>query len=172
MTTPDFDPAAILRVLDQRRVDYVLVGGYAATLHGAVRPTRDIDVTPATSAENLIQLAAALSDLHAGIRVDGFPDGLPFATSAEALRGVEMLNLRTSHGDLDLAFTPAGFPAGYDDLIARAGRHQVSGLTVRVAALADIITSKTQAGRQKDLLALPELHTLAAATSRERDRPG
>lgn len=164
MTEAGFDPAAILATLDRHRVDYVLVGGYAANLHGAIRPTRDIDVTPATTDDNLTRLVAALRDLHAGIRVDETPEGLPFDTSAEALRGVNMLNLRTAHGDLDLTFAPAGFPAGYDDLVGHAARHNVAGITVQVAALADIITSKTEAGRQKDLLALPELRRLAADT--------
>lgn len=171
MSEPDFDPAAIVAALDRHQVDYVLVGGYAANLHGARRPTRDIDVTPATTADNLTRLVAALRDLRAGIRVDESADGLPFDTSADALRGVRMLNLRSVHGDLDLAFAPAGFPAGYDDLIDQAGRHVIAGIAVRVAALKDIIASKTEAGRQKDLLALPELHRLAKDASGGRDEP-
>lgn len=85
---------------------------------------------------------------------------------------MKMLNLRTAHGDLDLTFTPAGFPAGYDDLIGQSTQHLVAGLTVRVAALADIIASKTEAGRQKDLFALPELHTLLARMSDRRRKSG
>lgn len=171
MTEAGFDPAAILKALDRHGVDYVLVGGYAANLHGAVRPTRDIDVTPATTVENLARLATALGDLHAGVRVDELPEGLPFDTSPEALRGVKMLNLRTAHGDLDLAFAPEGFPAGYEDLIGSASGHLVAGLTVQVAALRDIIASKTAAGRQKDLLALSELHKLAGDSSGGGESP-
>lgn len=73
----------------------MIVGGYAAQLRGATKPTTDIDVTPATTPENLDRLAAALRDLRAGIRVDDVPEGVPFDTSAEALRGMKMLNLRT-----------------------------------------------------------------------------
>jgi hypothetical protein len=40
-------------VLERYGVEYVIVGGYAARVHGSTRPTRDVDVTPATSAENL-----------------------------------------------------------------------------------------------------------------------
>jgi hypothetical protein len=75
---------------------------------------------------------------------------------------MKMLNLRTAHGDFDLTFAPAGFPAGYADLIGQSEPHVVYGITIRVAALADIITSKTDAARQKDFEALPELHQLAA----------
>lgn len=80
---------------------------------------------------------------------------------------MKMLNLRTPHGDIDLTFVPAGFPAGYDDLIAQASPHVIDGVTVQIASLADIITSKSEAGRQKDLLALPELRQLAAANDQD-----
>lgn len=85
---------------------------------------------------------------------------MPFGTSADALRGVRTLNLQTEHGDLDLTFVPDG-TAGYDDLIRSATAEPVGGAVVHVAALTDIIRSKTAAGRQKDIEALPELHALA-----------
>jgi len=100
-----------------------VVGGFAANVYGAVRPTKDIDVAPATTTQNLTRLAAALRELKAGIRVDEMPKGLPFDTSAEALKGMRMLNLRSEFGDLDLTFSLAGFPGGYADLIGRAGEH-------------------------------------------------
>lgn len=156
----EFDAPAILTVLDHHHVDYVIVGGYAAQLHGATRPTTDIDVTPSTTPDNLDRLARALRDLRAGIRVDDLPDGLPFDTSAEALRGVRMLNLRTPHGDLDIAFTPEG-TSGYDDLSRSAERRIVGGIEIQLASLQDIIRSKEAAGRAKDFVALPELHRLA-----------
>jgi len=53
----------------------VLIGGYAAQLHGARRPTVDLDVTPEPTVENLGRLAAALEDLDARIRVDGVEGG-------------------------------------------------------------------------------------------------
>ncbi|MDP9092559.1 MAG: hypothetical protein M3N95_06335 [Actinomycetota bacterium] len=162
MTSPELDAHRIFDVLDRHHVDYVVLGGYAAQLYGARRPTTDVDVAPATTEDNLTRLVAALRELQAGIRVNDVPDGLPFDTSADALRGMKMLNLRTPHGDMDLTFSPAGFPAGYDDLIGHARPHLVDGVTVQVAALNDIITSKTAAGRQKDLQALPELRRLAA----------
>jgi hypothetical protein len=71
----------MLAVLDRHHVDYVVVGGFAANVHGAVRPTKDIDVAPATTMENLTRLAAALRELKAGIRVDELPEGLPFDTT-------------------------------------------------------------------------------------------
>jgi hypothetical protein len=172
MTAAAFDASKIVEVLERHRVDYVLVGGYAAVLYGSRRPTEDIDIAPATTKENLDRLAKALRELRARIRVDGVPDGLTFDTSAEALRGMTMLNLTTSYGDCDLTFSPAGFPHGYDDLIGSSGERRIGDVTVRVAALDDIIRSKASANRPKDQEALPELEAMARRISQgERQQP-
>lgn len=165
MTTPPFQADQLLAVLDRHGVEYVLIGGYAATVHGARRPTQDVDITPAVTQENLSRLTAALRELRAGIRVDDMPEGLPFDTSAEALRGIRTLNLRTAYGDIDLTFEPDG-TRGFDDLAATATARQVDGMVVRVAALDDIIRSKEAAGRAKDEDALPELYRLARTQRR------
>lgn len=162
MTAADaFDPVGIVEVLCHHRVDFVLVGGYAAALYGARRPTYDIDIAPSTAAENLHRLANALRELGASVRVDGLPDGLPFDSSAESLRGLRILNLRTPVGDLDITFAPAGFPDGYDELRPGAQPYNVGTVTIEVADLEDVIRSKEAAGRPKDLDALPELLNLA-----------
>lgn len=153
---PGLDAPAILATFDRHQVEYVVVGGYAANLHGSTRVTTDIDLTPNRSHENLHHLAAALRDLGGGIRVDDLDHGIPFDASPESLAGMLTLNLRTPHGDLDLTFEPDGTD-GYPDLIRNAEDHSIGALHVHVACLADIIRSKTAAGRPKDLQALPEL---------------
>jgi len=66
-------------------------------------------------------------------------------------------------------FSPAGFPGGYADLIGRAGEFVVDGLTIRVAALQDVISSKAAANRLKDQDALPELIHLARRVDSGKD---
>lgn len=154
-----FDPERLLAILVDEGVEFVIVGGYAALLHGASRPTEDVDVTPATTTQNLTCLTRALKRLRARIRTEDVPEGLPFSTSAEAMRGILMLNLTTEFGDLDITFQPSG-TEGYDDLIVNAEERDLAGLEIRVAALADIVRSKEAAGRDKDIRALAELHEL------------
>ena len=60
---PRFDPESMLRVLEAHSVDYVLIGGLAATLHGSPLRTGDADICPATKLQNLQRLAAALVDI-------------------------------------------------------------------------------------------------------------
>ena len=164
------DASALLEVLERHRVQYVVVGGFAAELHGSVRRTADVDVVPRATADNLERLAAALREVQAKIRTAGLPEGLPFSPSGEAMAAMTMLNLVTTHGELDLNFTPSG-TAGYEDLHVDATTFAVGRVQVQVASLADVIRSKTAAGRPKDFEALPELHQLAGTGSDSDVRP-
>lgn len=149
----------MLRVLEENGVRYVLIGGLAATLHGSPYVTTDVDITPERTPDNLAALAGALVQLEANVRTEGEPGGLPFDRSPELLSRVEILDLTTKHGDLDLTFQPAG-THGYQDLRRRAIRVAIRGTEVVVAALADVIRSKEAANREKDRLTLPTLRRL------------
>ena len=46
MASGDFDPEAMLKVLTEGEVRFILIGGMAAVLHGDVGVTVDIDVVP------------------------------------------------------------------------------------------------------------------------------
>jgi hypothetical protein len=154
----------MLAVLEQHGVRCVVIGGYAAVLAGADILTRDLDITPELDPANLERLANALAELHAAIRVPGEPP-VPLPADARLLARAEILNLITDAGELDITASPDG-TNGYPDLKHRA--RPAPGHTadcVTIAALEDIIRSKTAAGRAKDLQGLPALQT---ALDRER----
>jgi hypothetical protein len=162
---PRFDPEAMLRVLTDHQVRYILIGGLAATLHGSPLRTGDADICPARDDDNLARLASALGQLGARIRTADAPAGLPFACDATFFRNVELVNLTTSVGDLDVCFIPAG-TRGYDELHSRVVDYDLGGLVVPVAALADVIRSKEAASRDKDKAALPTLRALLDRSSK------
>jgi hypothetical protein len=153
------DPQRIFTVLERHGVDYVLIGGLAAVLHGSALVTNDADICPRRTPENLERLAAALRALDARLRTRGDPQGVEFACDASFLGGVNLLNLETSAGQFDIAFSPAGFD-GYDALAASADAYEIDGTRVQVAALRDVIHSKETANRLKDQAALPHLYAL------------
>jgi len=154
-----FDPSALLTQLAAFEVDYVLVGGLAAVVHGSPTTTNDADIVPARDRENLERLSNALRSLGARIRDIATPDGIPFDPHPALLSGMQILNLQTMFGDLDLTFSPAALD-DYGALVAESQMFVVAGIEVRVASLADVIRSKTAAGRPKDLAVLPTLHAL------------
>ena len=157
----------------EHEVQYLVVGGIGAQLHGATRPTADFDSLPSTPRENLARLAAAMKELNAFLRVEGLDDDeareLPTRLDEVSLARMDISTWRTDAGDLDVLTaipTRDGGQAFYDDLAGRATRVQVAGVLVRVASLADIIASKEWADRPKDRDALPELRRLSNDATR------
>ncbi len=163
----EFRPEQILAVLAEHGVDYVLIGGLAAAIHGSDMVTTDLDITPERSRANLSRLTDALRALHAGIRSDAVPDKLPFSHDAVSLSKADRWNLTTDFGDLDIAFIPAG-TKGYPDLRRRAIVITIMGTTTTVASLADIIRSEEAADRPKDRMAVPALRRLQDEIDRRR----
>ncbi len=153
------DPECIFRVLQDHDVEYVLIGGLAAVLHGSPALTNDADIVPLKDAPNLERLAAALRALEARLRVLDSPDGIRFDPHPALLQSMASLNLTTRCGDLDLTFSPAALD-DYDALVAHSVVFEIAGMRIKVAALADIIRSKEAAGRPKDHATLPVLHAL------------
>jgi hypothetical protein len=155
-----FDPIAMCEVLAEEGVDFVVVGGFAAIIHGSPLPTEDLDVLPARTRDNLERLARALRRLDAKIRTSAEP----VATNLDAgfiANMPHMLNLVTRYGDMDLVFTPAGPLTGFDEWSKQARAALLrTGLVVTVASLDDVIASKQAANRPKDQRSLPYLESL------------
>lgn len=165
----DFRPERILAVLAEHIVDYVMIGGLAAALHGSDMVTTDLDITPAASADNLERLSAALRSLHARIRSDELPEGLPFTHDGVSLSNARVWKLVTDFGDLDISFVPSG-TQGYIDLRRNAVVIDVLGTATHVASLPDVIRSKAAAGRPKDQIAVPVLRRLLVEVERRRSK--
>jgi hypothetical protein len=156
---PELNAAAIVAALNRHQVRYVIIGAFAAITQQAPIPaTRDIDVTPEASQDNLGRLSLALKELGARIRTGAAPHGLPFSHDASSLAAAEVWNLICDDGEFDISFHPAGFAGGYAQLVMNAHRMRVGEVEVVVADLADVIRSKESAGRPKDLRVLPLLY--------------
>ena len=162
-----FDPVRICSILNEERVEYVVVGGFAAVVHGSSLPTRDIDIVPSRASDNLDRLGLALRRMGAKIRTDGEPVDAPLDGPFLANMPL-MLNLVTDFGEVDLAFHPAGRAGDYAGWRGRATHEEVGdGLLVVVAALDDVIDSKRAANRPKDQMALPYLESLRDEINRD-----
>lgn len=151
-----FRPDLILQCLVRHRVDFVVVGGLAASLHGVPHVTFDIDVTPEPSGENRERLSRALRELGARIRLPTESGGLPFDHDGASLADAKVWNLVTLYGELDLTMEPAGM-SGYDELIDDAVVTDLGEVEVAVASLDAVIRSKRAADRPKDRAVLPLL---------------
>jgi hypothetical protein len=148
----------LLEPLVRNGVDFVLVGGMAATLHGSSIPTFDIDVAYARDRKNLERLVTALGVI--GVTLRGAPPDLPFQLDVRTLENGANFTFDTRLGDLDVLGSVGGIKS-YDALRARASVQDVYGLEVRVSSVDDLIAMKRSAGRGKDQLMLEELIMIA-----------
>jgi hypothetical protein len=164
-----YQPDKILEVLERHGVLYVVIGGLAAELRGSPYVTRDVDITPARTRENLTKLAAALRELNAKLRVPDMEEPLEMPLDGRSFEQGTTWTFVTKSGYLDIALLPDG-TRGYDDLRRSATKEQLTGtLTIMVAALADVIRSKEAAGREKDRAVLPILRQVLER-SRKKER--
>ena len=151
------DYGKLLRTLADARVDFIVVGGFAATVHGSARFTQDVDVVYSRSSENLQRIVAALKPLKPYLR--GAPDGLPFDWSSATLKAGLNFTLTTSAGALDLLGEITG-GGTYDNLLMHSSSTMLFDREISVLALPWLIRVKRAAGRPKDLEAIAELEVL------------
>ena len=138
-------------------MNYVVIGGIAATLQGSTTITRDFDICYWRKHANLERLAAALRDLEARLR--GVEEEVPFQLDAAALRNGLNFTFKTKHGDFDCLGDPGG-GFDYELLLRNADKMDVGGLRVSVASLDDLIRMKRAAGRIKDRIEVENLSAL------------
>lgn len=147
----------MLEVLERHGVLYVVIGGFAAELRGSPYVTRDVDVTPARTRDNLGRLTKALKELDAKLRVPDPDYPLAIALDGRTFDQGTTWTFVTKFGFLDVALLPDG-TRGYDDLKRGATKERITDtLVISVASLADVIRSKEAAGREKDRAVLPIL---------------
>jgi hypothetical protein len=148
---------SMLAGLTRAPVRYVVIGGVAATAHGSVRVTNDLDICYDPAPDNQTRLARLLAGWQAYPR--GADPGLPFIMDEVTLSRAPVLTLTTIEGDLDCFDAVAGV-GGYPAVESAAEPVVVDAVAFRVLSLTALIKAKRAAGRPKDQEALLELEAL------------
>ena len=147
---------AVLRALDEAKVEYALCGALALAVHGAPRATKDID---------LIAKPEDIGAIRAITKACGFVfEALPmqFAGSGiEVLRFSKLVDGRPLM--LDVLWVNAKLQAIWDDRIELPWNDR----TLSVVSRDGLITLKLTAGRAQDLV---DIQSLTAAEG-NRDKP-
>ncbi len=154
-----------LKLLGQHHVECVIIGGVAATLHGATILTNDLDVCYARSTGNLEKLARMLQSVNARLR--NAPTEIPFLLDADTLRGGLNFTFSTDVGSLDLLGEVPGVGL-YEDVVSGAIKYELFGYSFLVIDIEKLILAKRTAGRPKDMITLPELEAIRERQSRDR----
>lgn len=143
-------------------VEFVIVGGFAAMLHGSSLVTRDLDVCAVLSADNVQKLRLAFSDAHPAHRLT--PQKLSFLDNPEPGVEVRNLYLRTDFGPLDVLSSIRGV-GDFERVREHALEIELFGRRCHIISLDDLLRAKEAMGREKDLFTAKELRAI-------RDKPG
>ena len=138
-------------------VEFVVIGGFAATAHGSAHVTEDLDIVYRRTPENMARLATTLAPLNPYLR--GAPPGLPFRFDVDTIRHGLNFTLTTVAGDLDVLGEASG-EGTYEALLPQSETRTLFGLDVRFVNLETLIRLKRAAGRPKDIERIAELEAI------------
>ncbi|SPF41662.1 conserved hypothetical protein [Candidatus Sulfopaludibacter sp. SbA4] len=145
-------------------VDFVIIGGWSAILHGSSFNTNDLDLCFSRRTENLRRLARALAAFHPRLR--DLPEDVPFVWDEVTLRNGTIFTLSTDCGAIDLLAEVSGL-GGFEEVKASSILVRAFDRDVWTLDLPNLIRAKRAAGREKDLRVLPELEGLLEAEQEE-----
>jgi predicted nucleotidyltransferase len=157
------DLGELFRTLAEHGVDFLVIGGVAAQVHGHRRTTKDLDVTPAPDPKNFERLATALVALAAYPVELGASAPTP---TAEQLQIASIVPpLATRHGDLHILNDVPGATA-YAEMRTRALITDLDGIPVHIVGLDDLVRMKQTTGRPSDIEDIEALATVARREAR------
>ena len=141
------DLQSLLARLIDGRVDFVVVGGFAAVAHGSTLLTQDVDICCDFSPGNLLRLQRAVDDVHPVHRMTA--DHLPLELTPERFRGLKNLYLDTDIGPLDCLSSVKGL-GDFSKVKAASVVIEFDTGSCPVLSVAALIKAKEAMGRPRD----------------------
>ena len=159
--SPDF--FKILQTLVENKVDFIVVGGICAVLHGAPVSTFDLDIVHSRKPENIKYLISALKQMDTFYRGLGEQRLMP---GSHHLASTGHHLLLTAYGPLDV-LGMIGLGHDYERLLEHSEEIVVDDLRLRLLDLKNLIKVKEQTASAKDLAVI----TILRQTLKEKQKP-
>ena len=150
------DLEALIEQLVTAGVEFIVIGGAAAVLHGAPITTVDLDILYRSSDQNVDRLHAVVERLEGAVRD---PAGRDLTPTRDHLMGGGQIQLSTRLGPIDV-MGRLHDGRSYEEILAHTQLMGDESLEIRVLDLPTLIEVKTAAARAKDRLMLPVLLAL------------
>lgn len=147
----------VLSALEKNKLSYAVVGGFALTLHGAVRGTVDIDLAIEFSEADFLQIEQLLKQL-------GLESRLPvnarqiFEFREEYLQNRNLFAWNFYNPQKPIESVDILLSTSCSDM--KIEKVKAFGITIRVASIDDLIRMKMEAGRPQDLADVKALKAL------------
>lgn len=145
----DKDFREFIELLNEHKVDYLVIGGYAVNYHGYPRYTKDIDFWIWMTEPNIEKLISAIKDFGFG--------GLNLAIE-DFMTPENIIQLGYEPYRIDLLVDVEGVE--FKDCYERRTEGDLDGMVVKFLSLQDLIIAKTKAGRLQDLADAEQLQRL------------
>ncbi len=151
----------LLRILLENEIEFVLVGGFAATVHGSSFVTKDIDICCVLSPAQIENLREVLGPLHPKHRMT--PAKLSFLKEPRNLESVRNIYLETDLGILDIISEVAGI-GSFEEVKKNSTMISLFGYSCNVISVPALIEAKRAMGRDRDKATIHELLVLQEKT--------
>lgn len=165
---PGTDFEALLTELARAEVEFIVIGGVCAALHGSPLATQDLDIVHSRGEKNRKRLARVLRSVEACYR-DSLPE--KYVPTEHDLASPLHHILITRLGRLDVLGSAHG-GLGYEDLLRRTMCVDLdTGVQVRILDLRGLIEMKEAANREKDRLHLIQLRRVLEERQKRGENP-
>ena len=141
---PDFKE--FLKLLNERQIEYLLIGGYAVGYYGYPRATADMDIWVAMNQQNAEHITAALKEF-------GFD--VPELSPELFLREGQIVRMGVPPVRLEITTTISG--VSFDECYAEKVVDRIDGVETKLIGLRHLKINKKASGRHKDLNDLENL---------------
>jgi len=138
--SPDFKE--LLRAFNEKKAEYLIVGGYAVMKYTEPRFTKDLDVWIRNSPENAAKVYEALAEFGAPLQKDGL---LPKDFTSEDM--TYQIGVAPVRIDILTRISGIQFAVAWQNRVVSS----FFGIPVYFISLSDLIINKKAAGRSSDL---------------------
>jgi len=167
----------IIRVLNKEKVDYLVTGGVAVVLHGAIRFTADIDLILNLDVTNLKKFLDAMKSIGYRPRIPvSEKDILDTKKREQWITEKNMIALSFYHPKdpiilVDILIDTKNLPADYSKLKLDSVQRKIGNLRMNILSIDAILEMKKSAGREQDkadVKALTEIKKLAKNKAKQK----
>jgi hypothetical protein len=165
VAVPDLEQ--LLGRLIKQRVEFVIIGGFAAVAHGASRFTQDVDICCRFTPVNLLRLQQAVADLHPVHRLT--PQRLPLELTRQNCARLRNLYLETDYGIIDCLSEVLGI--GDFNAVRKASvTLNLPFGSCRILDLDALIKAKEAMNRPRDREAVLQLRAIKQRRTKQKRR--
>lgn len=136
----------LLQLLNSKRIEYLVVGGYAVALYGYPRATGDMDIWIAISKDNAKKIVEALKDF-----------GFDAPQLKEKLFLKKRKNIRMGNPPLRIEFLTSIDGVEFAECYRNKKTVKIDNIRINFISLKDLKKNKKASGRYQDLADLENL---------------